>query len=91
MCKIITLIASILLGGAFIIFGLNFFFQFMAIDGPAEGSNAATFIGVLYTTGYLGFVKILELGYCYFGCPCSHAFDQTRQVLQTVFVLQLLQ
>ena len=61
MCKIITLIASILLGGAFIIFGLNFFFQFMAIDGPAEGSNAATFIGVLYTTGYLGFVKILEV------------------------------
>ena len=61
MCKIITLIASILLGGAFIVFGLNFFLQFMSIDGPAEGSNAATFIGVLYTTGYLGFVKILEV------------------------------
>ena len=61
MCKIITLIASILLGGAFIVFGLNFFLQFMSIDGPAEGSNAAAFIGVLYTTGYLGFVKILEV------------------------------
>ena len=61
MCKTITLIASILLGGAFIVFGLNFFLQFMSINGPAEGSNAAAFIGVLYTTGYLGFVKILEV------------------------------
>ena len=61
MCKIITLIVSILLGGAFIVFGLNFFLQFMSIDGPAEGSNAAAFIGVLYTTGYLGFVKVLEV------------------------------
>ena len=61
MCKIITLIASILLGGAFIVFGLNFFLPFMSIDGPADGSNAAAFIGVLYTTGYLGFVKILEV------------------------------
>ena len=61
MCKIITLITSILLGGAFIVFGLNFFFQFMSVDGPTEGSNAAAFIGVLYSTGYLGFVKILEV------------------------------
>ena len=61
MCKFTTLISSILLGGAFIVFGLNFFLQFMSIDGPAEGSNAAAFIGVLYTTGYLGFVKILEV------------------------------
>ena len=61
MCKITTLIASILLGGAFIVFGLNFFLQFMSIEGPAEGSNAANFIGVLYMTGYLGFVKILGI------------------------------
>ena len=61
MCKITTLIASILLGGAFIFFGLNFFLQFMSVDGPAEGSSAAAFIGVLYTTGFLGFVKILEI------------------------------
>ena len=61
MCKIIPLIASILLGVAFIVFGLNFFLQFMSIDGPAEDSNAAAFIGVLYSTGYLGFVKILEV------------------------------
>ena len=61
MCKITTLIAGIILGGAFIIFGLNFFLQFMAVDGPAEGSIAATFIGALYTSGYLGFVKFLEV------------------------------
>lgn len=61
MCKITTLVSSILLGGAFIVFGLNFFLQFMTIEGPAEGSNAAAFVGVLYTTGYLGFVKFLEV------------------------------
>tara|TARA_B100001248_G_C27296672_1_gene415123 strand:+ start:528 stop:866 length:339 start_codon:yes stop_codon:yes gene_type:complete len=33
----------------------------MTIEGPAEGSNAAAFVGVLYTTGYLGFVKFLEV------------------------------
>ena len=60
MCKITTLIASTLLGGAFIFFGLNFFFNFMSIGGPAEG-NAKAFIDVLYKTGYLGFVKILEV------------------------------
>ena len=61
MCKITTFIASIILGGAFIVFGLNFFLEFMSIEAPAEGSNAAAFIGVLYTSGYLGFVKILEV------------------------------
>ena len=61
MCRITTTISSILLGGAFIFFGLNFFFNFMDIGGPEEGSNAAAFIGVLYTTGYLGFVKFLEV------------------------------
>ena len=61
MCKITTFVSSILLGGAFIVFGLNFFLQFMTIEGPAEGSNAAAFVGVLYTTGYLGFVKFLEV------------------------------
>lgn len=61
MCKITTLISSILLGAAFIVFGLNFFLHFIPIDGPTEGSDAATFMGVLYTTGYLGFVKVLEV------------------------------
>ena len=61
MCKITTLVSSILLGGAFIVFGLNFFLQFMTIEGPAEGSNAAAFVGVLYSTGYLGFVKFLDV------------------------------
>lgn len=61
MCKIVTLISSILLGGAFILFGLNFFFQFIPMDGAPEGSDAAAFMGLLYTTGYLGFVKVLEV------------------------------
>ena len=61
MCKLTTLIASILLGATFIVFGLNFFLQFIPMDGPAEGSDAAAFMGVLYATGYLGFVKVLEI------------------------------
>lgn len=61
MCKIITLTLSILLGAAFIVFGLNFFFQFIPMDGPPEGSDAATYMGLLYMSGYLAFVKVLEV------------------------------
>ena len=61
MCKIVTLTSSIVLGGAFIVFGLNFFFQFIPIDGAPEGSDAATYLGLLYMSGYLGFVKALEV------------------------------
>lgn len=61
MCKLTTLISSILLGAIFIFFGLNYFFQFIPVGSPEEGSNAAAFIGVLYTTGFLAFVKALEV------------------------------
>ena len=61
MCKITTLISSILLGAVFIVFGLNFFLHFIPVDAPTEGTDAAAFMGVLYSTGYLAFVKILEV------------------------------
>jgi hypothetical protein len=54
--------AAALLGLAFITFGTNFFFPFLpAQESPPPGSPPALFMGALYPTGYLGFVKALEI------------------------------
>ena len=51
-----------ILGLAFITFGTNFFFPFLpAQESPPPGSPPALFMGALYPTGYLGFVKALEI------------------------------
>lgn len=50
-----------LLGLVFIIFGLNFFLNFLPNPPMEEGSPPAMFIGAMYSTGFLGFVKILEI------------------------------
>jgi len=57
----IPLIASGLLGLAFIVFGLNFFLKFIPIPSPEEGSHAAMFMGAMYMSGMLTFVKVLEI------------------------------
>lgn len=57
----LTLIAGGLLGLVFVIFGLNFFLQFIPIPPLPEGSPAAAFMGAMYTTGFLTFVKVLEI------------------------------
>lgn len=54
-----TLVARILLGLVFLVFGLNFFLKFLPIP-PAEG-RAAAFMGALFTSGYLAVVKVLEI------------------------------
>jgi putative oxidoreductase len=54
-------IAGGLLGLIFVIFGLNFFLQFIEIPSPPEGSPPAMFLGAMYITGYLAFVKVLEV------------------------------
>ncbi|MEI6247957.1 MAG: hypothetical protein WCP67_05415 [Verrucomicrobiota bacterium] len=59
--KLAANIVACLLGAIFIVFGLNFFFNFIAIPHPPEGSPAAAFIGAMYSTGYLKLVKILEI------------------------------
>lgn len=59
--KLATNIVAALLGLVFIVFGLNFFFPFIAIPHPPEGSPAAAFIGAMYSTGYLKLVKVLEI------------------------------
>lgn len=59
--KLASNIVAVLLGAIFIVFGLNFFFPFIAIPHPPEGSPAAAFITAMYTTGYLKLVKVLEI------------------------------
>ena len=51
-----------LLGLLFLTFGLNFFFHFLPMPaGPPAGSPPALFMGAIYPTGYLTFVKVLEI------------------------------
>lgn len=61
--KLISTIAAALLGLAFIVFGLNFFFNFIPM--PADPSPADAphklFMAAMFPTGYLKFVKILEV------------------------------
>ena len=57
----ITNIAGGLLGLAFLVFGLNFFLHFIKIPSPPEGSAAAAFMGAMYGSGDLTFVKVLEI------------------------------
>ena len=59
--KYAILAARFLLAAIFIVFSLNFWLHFINLPGPAAGSPAATFMGVLFTTGYLAAVKVLEL------------------------------
>ena len=60
--KNLPTIAGLLLGLAFIFFGLNYFFNFMSTGGPPpEGSPAALFFGAIIPTQFLAFIKILEI------------------------------
>jgi len=59
--KNVSNILAGLLGLLFITFGLNFFLQFMPMPPPPEGSPPAMFMGAMYMTGYLAFVKVLEI------------------------------
>lgn len=52
---------AVLLGCLFLVFGANFFFKFLPIPSPAVGSPAAMFMGALYGSGYLAFIKTLEI------------------------------
>ncbi|RME73084.1 MAG: hypothetical protein D6781_01005 [Verrucomicrobia bacterium] len=50
-----------LLGLVFFVFGLNFFLKFLPMPPFPEGSPAAAFMGAMVATGYLAFVKVLEI------------------------------
>ena len=59
MMKVLSNIPVFLLAIIYLVFGANFFLHFIPMP-PATG-NAATFFGVIYSTGFLAFVKILEI------------------------------
>lgn len=52
---------ALLLGLLFILFGLNFFYSFLPVPRPPEGSAAAAFIGAMVQSGFFAFIKILEI------------------------------
>ena len=61
--KIIPTLAAGLLGLAFVTFGANFFLNFIPM--PADPSPADAphklFMGAMFPTGYIAFVKVLEI------------------------------
>lgn len=54
-----TFVARILLGAAFIIFGLNFYMKFLPMP-PNEGL-AQQFMGAIFQSGFLEVVKVIEI------------------------------
>jgi putative oxidoreductase len=58
--KILTLIARLLLGLAFVVFGLNGFLNFLSM-GPMPSGLAGQFIGALVLSHYFWVVAALEL------------------------------
>jgi len=59
--KLTSNIAGVLLGLAFNVIGLNYFFHFFQIPSPPAGSLPAMFLGAMISSGYFGFVKGLEI------------------------------
>jgi uncharacterized membrane protein YphA (DoxX/SURF4 family) len=59
--KTVTTIVASLLGLIFVVFGLNFWLNFIPVPPPPEGTPAAAFIGALYGSGYLAVVKAIEV------------------------------
>jgi len=59
--KYITHITAFFLGLIFIVFGLNFFLKFLPVPTPPAGSPAAMFMGGMFASGFLAFVKVLEI------------------------------
>ena len=57
--KYLKNLPNYLLSLIFIVFVLNFFFNFIQLP-PMEGKSAR-FVEVLYTTGYLSVIKVLEI------------------------------
>ncbi|MDN3549736.1 DoxX family membrane protein [Mucilaginibacter aquaedulcis] len=60
--KIAVLIARVLLGLIFVVFGLNFFFQFIPMTPPPMSAKAQAFSGGLWGSGYFfQYMKIIEI------------------------------
>ncbi len=61
--KHLPTIAGALLGLAFVVFGSNFFLNFIPLPNDPSPADAPhkLFMGALFPSGYLAFVKVLEI------------------------------
>ena len=59
--KKLPCIAALLLGLAFVFFGVHFWAQFGFVPKPQHSEEAGKMIGAMYASGYLKFVKVLEI------------------------------
>jgi len=59
--KIATIIARVLLGLVFVVFGLNAFFNFIPMPPPPK-NQAGAFTEALFSSGYLYAIKCFEIG-----------------------------
>lgn len=57
--KIAIVIARVLLGGLFVVFGLNAFLNFLPM--PEMSGPPKEFMGILYSSGWLHVIKIIEI------------------------------
>ncbi len=56
-----VLMARVILGGMFLVFGLNHFLKFIPMPDKTLPDAATEFGKILFTTGYLDVVKVLEV------------------------------
>jgi uncharacterized membrane protein YphA (DoxX/SURF4 family) len=56
-----VLVARVLVGLTFFVFGLNFFLNFLPMPAPEFPPHAMNYIGALAASGYLAVVKVLEV------------------------------
>lgn len=59
--KYIPIVAGVLLGLLFVASGLVVLLKLVPMPPPPEGTPAALFMGAFVPTGYLTFVKVLEV------------------------------
>ena len=59
--KITAIIAGILLGLLFIMSAVTVLFKLVDIPAPPEGTPVASFMAAFVPTGYMTFVKVIEL------------------------------
>src|SRR5947207_296473 len=57
----VVLVARVLVGLPFLVFGLNHFLNFLTMPTPELPENAAKFATALIASGYMDVVKVLEV------------------------------
>jgi putative oxidoreductase len=57
----VVLVARVLVGLPFVVFGLQHFLNFLSMSPPPPPEPALTFAGILVTSGYMNVVKALEV------------------------------